>query len=132
MKAGLGLTPIGFVMHGARQFCSNFPPLGVASFVLAAERLSGGCTCSTTRPLKVRDEADPFSMDLGVTEKGDLVKVLEVRRRRFVGGERLFLHAARGSFYRYAALPKSAQFFQQSGGERGRERGADWCPGVLG
>lgn len=30
------------------------------------------------RPLKIRDEADPFSMELGVTEKGHIVRVVEV------------------------------------------------------
>lgn len=29
--------------------------------------------------IKVREEADPFSMDLGVLDKGGIVKVLEVR-----------------------------------------------------
>ena len=31
--------------------------------------------------VKIREEADPFSMDLGTLAKGDVVKVLEVRRR---------------------------------------------------
>ena len=31
------------------------------------------------RFIKVREEADPFSMDLGSVKKGDVVKVLEVR-----------------------------------------------------
>lgn len=31
------------------------------------------------RPLKIREEADPYSLDVGVLEKGHLVKVLEVR-----------------------------------------------------
>lgn len=31
------------------------------------------------RPLKIREEADPFSLDMGVMEKGSIVKVLEVR-----------------------------------------------------
>ena len=30
------------------------------------------------RLLKIREEADPFSMDIGVLRKGDIVKVLEV------------------------------------------------------
>lgn len=30
------------------------------------------------RPLKIREEADPFSVDVGVVGKGDIVKVLEV------------------------------------------------------
>lgn len=30
------------------------------------------------RPLKIREEADPFSLDMGVLEKGNIVKVLEV------------------------------------------------------
>ena len=30
------------------------------------------------RPLKIREEADPFSLDLGVLQKGGIVKVLEV------------------------------------------------------
>ena len=30
------------------------------------------------RLLKVREEADPFSMDIGVLRKGHIVKVLEV------------------------------------------------------
>lgn len=30
------------------------------------------------RPLKIREEADPFSLDVGVMEKGGIVKVLEV------------------------------------------------------
>lgn len=34
------------------------------------------CAC---RLLKIREEADPFSMDLGTLEKGHIVKVLEVR-----------------------------------------------------
>ena len=29
--------------------------------------------------IKIREEADPFSMDLGSMRKGDLAKVLEVR-----------------------------------------------------
>lgn len=36
---------------------------------------------SLCRPLKLREEADPFSMDIGVVGKGDIVKVLEVRER---------------------------------------------------
>ena len=47
---------------------------------------SSGCLYSSAavRPLELRDAADPFSMDLGVTEKGgDIVKVSEVSRRRF-------------------------------------------------
>ncbi|CAM9746584.1 unnamed protein product, partial [Ectocarpus sp. 13 AM-2016] len=32
---------------------------------------------ATSGPLKIRDEADPFSMELGVTEKGHIVRVLE-------------------------------------------------------
>ena len=31
--------------------------------------------------VKIREEADPFSMDLGTLGKGGIVKVLEVRRR---------------------------------------------------
>lgn len=33
-----------------------------------------------SRLLKVREEADPFSMDIGALRKGDIVKVLEVSR----------------------------------------------------
>ena len=36
--------------------------------------------------VKIREETDPFSMDLGTLAKGDIVKVLEVRRR--AGSER--------------------------------------------
>lgn len=32
------------------------------------------------RPLKIREEADPFSLDMGVMERGSIVKVLEVNR----------------------------------------------------
>lgn len=31
------------------------------------------------RPLKLRDEADPYSLELGMVSKGDIVKILEVR-----------------------------------------------------
>ena len=31
-----------------------------------------------SRCIKVREEADPFSMDLGSVKRGDVVKVLEV------------------------------------------------------
>lgn len=37
-----------------------------------------------SRLLKIREEADPFSMDVGVLRKGHIVKVLEV------SGESLF------------------------------------------
>ena len=34
--------------------------------------------CVGSRLLKIREEADPFSMDIGVLRKGHIVKVLEV------------------------------------------------------
>lgn len=34
----------------------------------------------SVRPLKIREEADPFSLDMGVMEKGSIVRVLEVRQ----------------------------------------------------
>lgn len=34
------------------------------------------------RPLKVREEADPFSLDVATMEKGHIVKVLEVSAAR--------------------------------------------------
>lgn len=33
------------------------------------------------RLLKLREEADPFSMDIGVVGPGDIVKVIEVSER---------------------------------------------------
>lgn len=39
----------------------------------------GGDVLGDARPLKIRDEADPFSLDIGVASKGDVVRVLEVR-----------------------------------------------------
>ena len=42
--------------------------------------------------VKIREEADPFSMDLGTLAKGDIVKVLEVRRRGGVNGTLLAYH----------------------------------------
>ena len=37
---------------------------------------------AAARPLKIREEADAFSMDLGATEKNSIVRVLEVRRAK--------------------------------------------------
>lgn len=40
------------------------------------------------RLLKLREEADPFSMDVGVLGRGDIVKVLEVSVAFYVIGGR--------------------------------------------
>ena len=50
-------------------------------------------TFSAARPLKIRDEADPYSFEIGVTEEGDIVKVLEVRRKcKNILSRRLKIH----------------------------------------
>ena len=45
-----------------------------------------------SRLLKIREEADPFSMDIGVITKGDIVKVLEVCGLSLLGLGRLYIY----------------------------------------
>ena len=52
----------------------------VCSFAYAGSRL-----------LKIREEADPFSMDIGVLSKGDTVKVLEVSGLIFLGLRKMII-----------------------------------------
>ncbi|CAM9940035.1 unnamed protein product, partial [Scytosiphon promiscuus] len=51
------------------------PPAAVGSGKVGVA--SVGQFLTSAGPLKVREEADPFSLDVGVIEKGNIVKVLE-------------------------------------------------------
>ncbi|CAN0403805.1 unnamed protein product [Ascophyllum nodosum] len=71
------LTNPGTVARGV------IPSEGEEGAESSRQTLYGRCELyKPTRPLKIQDEAGPFSVDLGVTEKEDVVKVLEVRRKR--------------------------------------------------
>ncbi|CAN0326445.1 unnamed protein product, partial [Ectocarpus fasciculatus] len=52
------------------------PPVAAGSSGKASAA-SVGQFLTSAGPLKVREEADPFSLDVGVMEKGHIVKVLE-------------------------------------------------------
>lgn len=62
------------VDHGmpVQEVESVIPELLIAVLAFGCHRYAN------LRPLKIRDEADPFSMELGVTSKGDILRVLEV------------------------------------------------------
>lgn len=55
----------------------------------------GALRCDAVRlspsMIKLREEADPFSMDLGVLKSGEVVKVLEVRLARRGGNEGMLI-----------------------------------------
>lgn len=65
---------------GLRRCFSLPPPRPLLFFILRAEHMiwfAGWCGRHASA-IKLREEADPFSMDLGALKPGEVVKVLEV------------------------------------------------------